>query len=544
MHQNYTKSQFARRSAAAHRHPVGNDEASGIAGPELELLRILQRALDEQRTTQPVEEPTPALVSRIETILGKRLEAANDSAIGEPIEPPPAFVAQMQVVEPVHEAALSVDHSEPELHHEAHSRSISKLLPAVALLCALGAAVGALAPTGPVKHTASGTLAVRGAVETRAAMTRAVEKMLVSPRVIAAAVSTLKLDHDPEFSGTATGALNVAADLLSVRASAIDPVSRAEASLISAIQSSTNDRTGAIDFSVTTGSVDKSARIAGYLASAVTRSTQPSSADGDALKKESDTARAAFDAFVKQSGEGNVKVATGLQRQIADVDAELKAAGERIVTTKESADRLKAAKVGDILAGVLPPQALSPALEDKRERYVTAKASLAQLSASLGPRHPRLLAQQAETDSLRSAVADELGHLQRRSADDARAAAAEKRQFDSRRNALIAQSRDTGVDLAKLTELHDKAIAAQTRLEDAISTGSLPSDAAQVMLLKAPQVTTTPSAAGRWPMSIIGGFIGLGFGVIFAVARLLRGRGRTTSRIEPSMPSTVVADQP
>lgn len=543
MHQNYTRSQSARRSATAHRHPVDSDETSGIAGPELELLRILQRALDEQRTPEPVEEPASALVSRIETILGKRLEAANDTAMAQSVEPPPAFVAPIELVEPVREAAPSTDPSEPEPHHEAHARSLAKLLPAVALLCTLGAAAGALAPTGPVRHTASGTLAVQGAAETRAAMAKAVEKMLVSPRIVAAAVSTLKLDHDPEFSGAATGALNVAADLLSVRGSAIDPVSRAEASLTSAIHSSTNDRTGAIDFSVTTGSVDKSARIAGYLASAVTRSAQPSSADGDALKKESDAAQATFDAFVKQSGEGNVKVATGLQRQIADVDAELKAAGDKIVATKENADRIRVAKVGDILAGALPPQALSPALEDKREHYVTAKASLAQLSASLGPRHPRLLAQQAETDSLRNAVADELVHLQRQSADDAKAAAVEKRQLDSRRNSLIAQSRDTGVDLAKLTELHDKAAAAQTRLEDAISTGSLPSDAAHVTVLKAPQATTTSSATAWWSMSLFGGLIGLGLGTVFAATRLFRSRGQPGTRIEPSMPSTVIADQ-
>lgn len=532
MHQNYKTSRLVGRPTVAGSYFVEGNDVTHVASPEIELLRILERALDGQKTRPGEGEHALPLVSRIETILGKRLEAANDVAPAEMHEPAPTIDVLDQAAEPA--PALEAAVAEPL----SARGSLPKMLAALVLLCGLGAAAGTLVPAGTVEYSASGILSVQAGIDTRATFARSVEKTLRSQRLIASTVSALKLDHDPEFSGAATGALNVAADLLSVSGAAIDPVSRAEASLIAAIRSSVDLNSGTIDFSVTTGSIDKSARIAGYLASAVTRAGRPAPAVGaqnDALKKADDEARRDLDAFVKQSGEGNVKVATDLQQQIRAADADMKVADQRIVTTKEDADRLKAAKVGDVLTGVLPPEALSPALEEKRERYVAAKASLAQLATSLGPRHPRLLAQQSETDGLRDAVADELGKLLRQTNDDAKAAAAEKRRLNDRRNALIAQSRDTGVDLARLTELHDKAAAARARLDDAISTGSLPLDVGHVVLRKAPEITTVSAGHDRWSISLFGALAGLGVGLALVAARLLFQHSQASERVEPLM---------
>jgi uncharacterized protein involved in exopolysaccharide biosynthesis len=382
-------------------------------------------------------------------------------------------------------------------------------------------------------------LAVHGAGATQAALAKAAEKALWSSRTIAAAVSALKLDRDPEFSGATTDAFNVAVDLFSANGAATDLVSRAEASLLAAIQTSTDDRAGTIDFTVTTGSTDKSARIATYLASAVTRTNTlaaPTNADNGALKKANDAAQTELVSFTQRSGEGNVKVAIGLQRQIGEIDAELKTADERIVVTKARADRLRTAKAADVLTGMLSPEMMSAALEDRRDKYVAAKASLAKLSASLGPRHPRLLAAQAAADGLSDGIGEELGRLRREADDDAKTAAVTKRQLNDQRNVLIAQSRDTGVDLARLTELRDKAVAARSRLDDSMSTGALPASAAQVVLQKVPQVAAVSSGRGAWFASLLGALAGLALGLAVAAARS-RSAKAGPAKVERSAPS-------
>jgi hypothetical protein len=154
---------------------------------------------------------------------------------------------------------------------------------------------------------------------------------------------------------------------------------------------------------------------------------------------------------------------------------------------------------------------MSPTLIDRRDRYVVARLSLSQLSANLGPRHPRLQTQQAEVDGLRDAVGEDLDRLLREANDEMKAATVDKRQLSDRRNGLIAQSKDTGVDLAKLTELRDKASAARSRLEDAITTGAVAPGTGSVQLRKPVQITAMPAGQG-WLAPLLGALAGLAFG--------------------------------
>lgn len=480
-----------------------------IPSPEAELLRVIERALQ----TQQQADARPPLVNRIETILGKKLKAANDrppaaEALGCEIE-----VADVRPVRPVPDLSPA----------NASDPGTRRLLPGVliAALCLSGAVGGMLIPMEPSGYRAQGVLAVEGALDARPALVNAAKSALHSPRTIAGAVSALKLDRDPAFAGAGAGAFNIAVDLLSASGASIDPVSRAEASLAAAIQTSSDIAAGTIDFSVTTGSADNSARIAAYLASAVGHPAPGGAGEDSALKKANEAAAAELSAFTQQAGEGNVKVAMGLQRQIADVDDALKAADQKLVAAKERADRLTTARVADVVSGALPADVVSPALGDRRNRYLAAKSSLAQLAASLGPRHPRLIAGQAELDGLSGSISEELARLSRDTNDEAKSAVAARRHLSDYRNALIAQSRDTGVDLAKLTELRDKAAAARARLEDAMSTAGVPSSGVHVALLGAPQVSAISSGRGLWFAPLVGALAGL----VFGLAAVL-GRGR------------------
>ncbi|KQV68344.1 hypothetical protein [Rhizobium sp. Root1220] len=516
MHDSYTRSQRVggRLSVRDIHTAATTDKAAEIAGPEAHLLDVLHRALVDHGSQRIGTEPASHLVNRIETILGKRLEAANDidsRTVELAVMPPQPERDKTDGAAPPPTVPTVEEPSQPKL------RAGAKSLAVVGLMCVLGAAGGALIPNGPVRYTASGVLAVDGGADVRAALTKTTERKFWSSRTIATAVSALKLDHDSEFAGSSSDALKVAVDLLSVSDAATDPASRAESSLVAAIRTASDDRTGTIDFSVTSSNPEKSVRIATYLASIIAPSAISIHDDGP-LKAANDEAQSELASFMQRSGEGNVKVAAGLQRQIGDIAGQLKAVEERILGAKEKADRLKAAKVADALTGTLSPDMMSPVLIDRRDRYAVAKASLAQLSANLGPRHPRLLAQQAEVDGLRNGIDDELGRLLREANDEAKQATAEKRQLNDNRNTLIAQSRDTGVDVAKLTELRDKANATRSRFEDAISTGALPPEAGHVGLRKAPEVAAV-SAGGFWWAPLLGAIVGLVFGLGATAAR-------------------------
>lgn len=354
--------------------------------------------------------------------------------------------------------------------------------------------------------------------------------------MVASTVAALRLDHDPEFAGARANALGVALDLLSATGAAADPASRAEATLKHAVEILPDAAAGTILVRVTTGDSGKSMRIAARLAEAVSTADGPSDAETDAvLRKTYDEAKAELAAFTAKSGEGNVKVAIDLRRQIDQLDADLKAADQNILAAKAQTDRLKAAKLAEVLDGSLPSDMLSPALQDWRDKYAVARTALAQLSAELGPRHPRLLQQQAETDGLKENMGKELTRLAQTANLAAKAAVDARKGLNDRRNTLIAQSRDTGVDLSRLTELSEKANAARSRLEEATSAAVGTAADGRIVLLKPALATAVLGTDGLTGRSLACAAAGLAIGL--AAAFLLRLRRPVADPAREKMPA-------
>ncbi|MFS2152063.1 succinoglycan biosynthesis protein [Rhizobium sp. Rhizsp42] len=539
--------------------PGSNGFATGhyqdaLAVPEAELLRVIERALQAQRLPEP-QEPAPQdtaapLVSRIETILGKRLEAANDAATAPNLPIDDAAPSTAAVLDDAAMDDLIDNLAAQEFHVESTSHTAvehpapasprsGRSLIAAGALCALGALGGTLIPSEPSGFRAQGLLGVEGLAKDHQALVKATYDALISQKTIAMAVAKLQLDRDAEFAGASGSAFNVVVDLLSASGAAADPVSRAEASLAAAIRASADPKSGTIGFSVTTASAAKSARIASYLVSTVAHPVSAASINDGAVKKASAVADAELEAFTKQNGEGNVEVATRLQQQLVQANETLKDAQQKVVAAKTRADLLKTATADDALTGTLASDITSPALDDRRGRYAVAKSTLAQLAASLGPRHPRLIAQQAEVDGLRASIGQELGRLSRDAADEVKSTVAAVRQLGDQRNTLIAQSRDTGVDLAKLTELREKSAVARQRLEDELSTGAIGTDGAHVQVIKAPVVTAIEPGRSPWLAPALGALAGLAFGLAGFRRRVDAGNAvahvELVAEIEPSV---------
>ncbi|NKJ91348.1 succinoglycan biosynthesis protein exop [Rhizobium leguminosarum bv. viciae] len=535
------RNSFQDRAAAGqrpHERSFGVPRSSrpDIAPPEAELLRAIGRVLEEQRARAARTAP---LVDRIETILGNRLRAAND--VGHPLLQEPAGDEELSVPadepmvsqEPL--AAIREEPAEPRLVPRRRVGGIG-LATMVAAATIVGAGLPALMPASSALYRAETTLSVKADAASRAAFTQAAAKGLLSARTVASTVAALKLDHDPEFAGASANALGVALDLLSATGAAADPASRAEATLKHAVEILPDAATGTILVRVTTGDSGKSMRIAARLAEAVSAADGPGgNAETDAaLRKTYDEAKAELAAFTAKSGEGNVKVAIDLRRQIDQLDADLKAADQNILAAKAQTDRLKAAKLAEVLDGSLPSDMLSPALQDWRDKYAVAKTALAQLSAELGPRHPRLLQQQAETDGLKENMGKELARLAQTANLAAKAAVDARKGLNDRRNTLIAQSRDTGVDLSRLTELREKADAARSRLEEATSASAGAAADGRVVLLKPALATAVSATDGRIGRSLMGAAAGLAVGL--AAAFLLRLRRPVADPAREKMP--------
>lgn len=523
------RSSFHDRAAAeprahddSYRSPRSN--RPDVAPPEAELLRAIGRVLEEQRAKAARTAP---LVDRIETILGNRLRAAND--VGHPLPQEPVISH-----EPL--AVIREEPAEPRPATPRRRVSGIGLAMTVAAATIVGAGLPMLMPASPTLYRADATLAVKADAASRAAFTQAAAKGLLSARVVASTVAALKLDHDAEFAGPGANALGVALDLLSATGAAADPASRAEATLRHAVEILPDAAAGTILVRVTTGDSGKSMRIAARLAEAVSAAggTGGNGETDAALRKAYDEAKAELAAFTAKSGEGNVKVAIDLRRQIDRLDADLKQADQNILDAKAQADRLKAAKLAEVLDGSLPSDMLSPALQDWRDKYAVAKTALAQLSAELGPRHPRLLQQQAETDGLKENMGKELTRLAQTANLAAKAAVDARKGLNDRRNTLIAQSRDTGVDLSRLTELGEKANAARSRLDEAASVSTETAADGRVVLLK-PALATAVAAADGWiGRSLAGAAMGLVVGL--AAAFLLRLRKPVAAPARAEMP--------
>ncbi|EJC82600.1 uncharacterized protein involved in exopolysaccharide biosynthesis [Rhizobium leguminosarum bv. trifolii WSM2297] len=494
-----------------------------IAPPEAELLRAIGRALEEQR--EKAARPAP-LVDRIETILGNRLRAAND--VGHPLPQEQPYREELAapvsepMISPETPAVIREEPAEPRPAAPRHRLGGSALAMTVAAATIIGAGLPALMPASPALYRAEATLAVKTDAASRAAFTQAAAKGLMSARVAASTVAALKLDRDPEFAGPGANALGVALDLLSATGAAADPASRAEATLKHAVEILPDAVAGTILVRVTTGDSRKSMRIAARLAEVASPAGGPGgNAETDAaLRKAYDEAKAELAAFTAKSGEGNVKVAVDLRHQIDRLDADLKQADQTILDAKAQADRLKTAKLAGVLDGSLPADMLSPALQDWRDKYAVARTALAQLSAELGPRHPRLLQQQAETDGLKENMGKELTRLAQAANVAAKAAVDARKGLNDRRNTLIAQSRDTGVELARLTELSEKATAARSRLEDAAPGSAGTAADGHITLMKPAMATAVSAPDGLTGRSLAGAAAGLAAGL--AAAFLLR----------------------
>lgn len=334
---------------------------------------------------------------------------------------------------------------------------------------------GAAIPTmlaPPPLYLSQTLLHAEGEGEARQALLDVAAKRAVAPSALSDVVARLKLDRDPEFTGSRAGALGVAVDLLSGNGNASDAPSRAQAALRKGVAVGVDASTGLLRLAVTTGDPVRSADIANRLAAATIYDAAVAQAAGapavgdtaaDFSRKELERTSAALAGFKAQYGEDRIAAALALQEQRQQLDGDIKAADLAARGAKARVSAVRSATPASVLSGALPGDLASAALDDLRSRYSAAKTQLTQLSTQLGPRHPRLLAQQATVDDLAAGIRSQLQRLVV-SSDAALKAALENQQALSARMTALSQ-KSIDVDVISLAQLQDAVTAAQSRYE-------------------------------------------------------------------------------
>lgn len=475
---------------------------------DAELRAILRRRLNGDpypvsggKTLQPGEVPQhQPLAEQIGSILSHRY-GEREPAAGRPPEPVPdllEFVPDLLENEPLQ------PFSEPVLPDPMRRRNWSLSFRSLGFIVATALA-GAAIPTvlaPPPLYMSQAFLHAEGEGRVRQSVLDIAAKRAVAPSALSDVVARLKLDRDPEFTGSRAGAVGVAVELLSGNGNASDAPSRAQASLRRNVTVGIDDATGLLRLTVMSGDPVRSADIANRLAvttvydSAVAQAAAIPSAGDTASgrsRKELDRASAALADFKARYGEDKIAAALAMQDQRRQLDSEIKAADLAVRSARANASAAKSATPASLLSGALPADLAPAGFDDLRSRYSAAKAQLAQLSTQLGPRHPRLLAQQATVDDLTSSIRNQLQRLVV-SSDAALKAALEKQEALSARMTALSQ-KSIDVDIVRLAQLQDAVAAAQSRYEaDRQNAALAPSDT------RAPMTVISQAVAAAAPI--------------------------------------------
>ncbi|MFB2567622.1 GumC family protein [Rhizobium sp. IMFF44] len=388
----------------------------------------------------------------------------------------------------------------------------------IAATALTGAAIPILLASPPL-YVSQAVLHAEGEGRGRQALLDVAAKRVVAPSVLSDIVARMKLDRDPEFTGSRAGALGVAVELLSGSGNASDAPSRAQATLRKDIAVDIDNQTGLLRLIVTSGDPARSADIANRLVIASLYDPAVAKAAGTSLgvetaadrsRKELDRASAALAEFKARYGEDRIAAAEALRQQRQQLDVQIKAADLAVRTAKARLTAVKSATPASVLSGALSGDLSSAGLDDLRSRYNAAKSQLTQLSVQLGPRHPRLLAQQATVDDLAANMRSQLQRLAVSSEADVKAALEKQAALSAQMT--VASQTGSDVDLARLGQLQDAVTTAQSRYEtDQQNAGMMISEVRPPLTVLSQAVASAAPLDGHLASNQAAGFLaGLG----------------------------------
>jgi uncharacterized protein involved in exopolysaccharide biosynthesis/Mrp family chromosome partitioning ATPase len=372
-------------------------------------------------------------------------------------------------------------------------------------------------------------------------------RIIASDSIKARVVTSEKLDKDPEFGGEAAPGLLASLFGLGGSGDARDGVAYALAELDKRVSVRRGDRTFVIDIAVTSRDPDKAARIANALAeayledqaavrdAAARRATDSLTSRLEELRSR---LRAAEEKAERFKEANNLSVASGKsvgEEELALSSAQLVAARTRVAEAKAKYDQIAATRASAIEAGAIPEAVASNTMTALRAQLGAALGREADLTASLGARHPALNAAQAQVRDARRQIAGELDRIARAARSDYDRAVAAERQLSRRveelKNGQFAAGR-ASVELRELErEVESSRIVYEGFLRRARETGELAGiDTTNARVISQALPPLQKAGLSRRTFAMLGGIGGLGAGGMLALALALFGAPRLRER--------------
>jgi uncharacterized protein involved in exopolysaccharide biosynthesis len=203
------------------------------------------------------------------------------------------------------------------------------------------------------------------------------------------------------------------------------------------------------------------------------------------------------------------------------MDAEVAAAANTVQAAGIRVTAARSAKLADVLDGSLSPDLGSPAgLEDLRNRYAAAKSTLFQMASQLGPLHPRLLAQQATVDDLRTGIQAELQRLVTSSDADLKLALNDQKSL-AEKAVTLARKAD-GIDMIRFGQLQNDIETSRSGYDTALQSigNAKPSTATVPLALALPAVVPLLPLDDNLVAAEVAGFLmGLGLAICLVFLR-------------------------
>ncbi|MEN5084153.1 GumC family protein, partial [Bosea sp. TWI1241] len=374
-------------------------------------------------------------------------------------------------------------------------------------------------------------------------------RVIASDSIKARVAEQEKLDRDPEFGGDSGPGLF--GGLFGGDAAGRSREARLYtlAQLDKAVQVRRGERTFVIDIAVTTRDPAKSARIANALANAY---LEDQAAVRDAAARRATDAltgrleelrgrlRGAEDK-VERFKEANRLIGAGGkpvgEEQLSLSNAQLVAAQARVAETKARVDEITRTRASSLEAGAIPEAVASNTMTALRAQLGAALSREADLSASLGARHPALAAAQAQVRDARRQIADELARIARAARSDYDRARDAERQLSGSVTRLtdgqVAASR-ASVELRELErEVESSRSVYEGFLRRARETGELAGiDTTNARVISQAMPALQRSGTSRRTLVLAGGVVGLGLGGALALALGLAAAARPARRDE------------
>jgi uncharacterized protein involved in exopolysaccharide biosynthesis len=374
-------------------------------------------------------------------------------------------------------------------------------------------------------------------------------EVITSETVLMRVVLQEKLAEDPEFVKPEASA----------KTTARSPDEIALESLAKATKVSRAENTYVIEIAVTTKEPAKSARLANAIAAAYTEDQQDATAK--ATRTVSNSIEDRLAELQKKLREDEQKVEDYkttnnlsnpdgkplLDNRLSDLSTRLAAAVSRTAETKSRLEVIEQAmqQRGDVSSVVSDTE--NTTMVQLRNQLSEAQRKHAELSQTLGPRHPRVAAAQAEVDQARAAIRNESERLVAATRDAWRAAKETEDAIAASLRDLTGQSFDINQKLIQLRELERQAQASRlvyeaflVRAKEAAEQENLGTRHARIIAPAA-----VPDSAAFPPRSLLliaACVFGLGLGLFNAIIADLIARHRRPAALRPRKPAIPVAD--